>query len=110
MSELTLSTQATISPKLKDYHLARLAIVYVRQSSPQQVVEHRESTARQYALTDRAATGGVFLMHPNLIEHFGATDAFHAWIDEFQPTTVSGWVEDGGVGLLVDAVRPLKIE
>jgi len=58
MSELTLSTQAAISPKLKDYHLARQAIVYVRQSSPQQVVEHRESTARQYALADRAATLG----------------------------------------------------
>jgi len=58
MSELTLSTQPAISPKLKDYHLARQAIVYVRQSSPQQVVEHRESTARQYALADRAATLG----------------------------------------------------
>ena len=58
MSELTLSTQAAISPKLKDYHLARRAIVYVRQSSPQQVIAHRESTARQYALADRAATLG----------------------------------------------------
>jgi len=62
------------------------------------------------ALAERAATGGVFLMHPNLIEHFEATDAFHAWIDEFEPASVGEWVEEGGVGLLVDAVRPLKIE
>ena len=42
------------SPKLKPWHLDRGAVVYVRQSTPQQVVEHRESTARQYALADRA--------------------------------------------------------
>jgi len=62
------------------------------------------------ALAERAATGGVFLMHPNLVEHFDATDEFHAWIDEFRPVSVGEWVEEGGVGLLVDAVRPLKIE
>jgi hypothetical protein len=34
------------SPKLRPWHLDRGAIVYVRQSTPQQVVEHQESTAR----------------------------------------------------------------
>ncbi|MCA9194934.1 MAG: recombinase family protein, partial [Planctomycetales bacterium] len=43
-----------LSPKLKKIHFDRLAIVYVRQSSPHQVREHRESTALQYALVDRA--------------------------------------------------------
>jgi DNA invertase Pin-like site-specific DNA recombinase len=47
-----------VASKLHDYHLRRLAIVYVRQSHPQQVVEHVESTARQYALVDRAVTLG----------------------------------------------------
>ncbi len=42
------------SEKIVDHHLQRRAIVYVRQSTQQQVLEHRESTARQYALTDRA--------------------------------------------------------
>lgn len=46
------------SPKIQDRHLERLAIVYVRQSSPQQVLEHRESRARQYALADYAAALG----------------------------------------------------
>jgi len=35
-----------------------MAIVYVRQSTQQQVLEHRESTARQYALADRAVALG----------------------------------------------------
>jgi DNA invertase Pin-like site-specific DNA recombinase len=42
------------SAKIRDLHLDKLAIVYVRQSSPQQVLENRESTARQYALADFA--------------------------------------------------------
>ena len=33
-------------------------IVYVRQSTPQQVLDHKESTARQYALADRAVALG----------------------------------------------------
>lgn len=46
------------SDKITDGHLQRLAIVYVRQSTQQQVLEHRESTARQYALVDRAVALG----------------------------------------------------
>src|SRR3954451_25125583 len=48
------------SPKVKPIHLDRRAVVYVRQSTPQQVAENTESTARQYALADRAvALGGA---------------------------------------------------
>src|SRR5271166_1744883 len=46
------------SAKIQDRHLARLAIVYVRQSSPQQVLEHRESRERQYGLADQAIALG----------------------------------------------------
>jgi DNA invertase Pin-like site-specific DNA recombinase len=42
------------SAKIREPHLDKLAIVYVRQSSAQQVLENRESTARQYALADYA--------------------------------------------------------
>ena len=48
----------TRSPKLRPWHLDRAAFVYVRQSTPQQVNEHQESTARQYALADRAVALG----------------------------------------------------
>jgi DNA invertase Pin-like site-specific DNA recombinase len=44
--------------KIRARHLDRIAIVYVRQSSPQQVLEHRESRERQYALAQTAVTLG----------------------------------------------------
>ncbi len=47
-------TNPTPSPKIKSWHVDRFAIVYVRQSTPQQGTEHQESTARQYALVGRA--------------------------------------------------------
>lgn len=47
-----------VSPKVQAWHLDREAIVYVRQSTPQQVLDHKESTARQYALVDRATDLG----------------------------------------------------
>ncbi len=40
--------------KIKPSHTARKAVIYVRQSSVSQVEHNRESTARQYALGDRA--------------------------------------------------------
>jgi DNA invertase Pin-like site-specific DNA recombinase len=43
---------------ISDRHLSKLAIVYVRQSSMQQILEHQESRKRQYALADYAATLG----------------------------------------------------
>ena len=39
-------------------HLDRLAVAYVRKSTPFQVLENRESTARQYALKSRAGELG----------------------------------------------------
>jgi DNA invertase Pin-like site-specific DNA recombinase len=44
--------------KITCQHRERLAIVYVRQSTPQQVERHQESTRLQYALVDRAADLG----------------------------------------------------
>jgi DNA invertase Pin-like site-specific DNA recombinase len=46
------------SCKIHLRHLERLAVVYVRQSSPQQVLQHGESRARQYALADYAVALG----------------------------------------------------
>jgi DNA invertase Pin-like site-specific DNA recombinase len=43
---------------ITDWHLGLLAIVYVRQSSPQQVFDHQESRERQYALANYAAALG----------------------------------------------------
>jgi len=46
------------SPELRPWHLDRTAVVYVRQSTPQPVRDHKESTARQYAPVDRAVALG----------------------------------------------------
>ena len=45
-------------PKVTASHLKRSAFLYVRQSTPRQVIEHIESTDRQYALRKRAVALG----------------------------------------------------
>jgi DNA invertase Pin-like site-specific DNA recombinase len=44
--------------KVQPWHTDRLAVVYVRQSSPQQVLDHQESTRLQYGLTCNAQALG----------------------------------------------------
>jgi len=51
-------TSLATSSKVQPHHRERLAVVYVRQSTAQQVLEHRESTALQYRLRDRAIDWG----------------------------------------------------
>jgi DNA invertase Pin-like site-specific DNA recombinase len=48
----------TDTTKIKPTHIQRAAVVYVRQSTISQVEQHRESTARQYALAERASQLG----------------------------------------------------
>src|SRR5580698_4094841 len=45
---------AASGPKIRSRHLDRLAIVYIRQSTPHQVADHRESADLQYQLRRRA--------------------------------------------------------
>lgn len=51
-------TRRVISSKILSAHQEKLAVVYIRQSSPQQVMENRESTARQYAFAEHAQALG----------------------------------------------------
>jgi len=46
------------SEKIRPHHLERKAILYVRQSSPHQVLHNRESSALQYAMRDRLTALG----------------------------------------------------
>jgi len=46
------------SEKVQPWHQQRLAVVYVRQSTPQQVLDHKESTRLQYGLKSRARDMG----------------------------------------------------
>ena len=54
MNRTTAERHAKIQPQ----HLERAAYVYVRQSSPRQVVEHLESRRRQYERVDWAIAAG----------------------------------------------------
>lgn len=47
-----------MNPKITTEHLQRAAVVYVRQSSMGQVLEHTESQRRQYALAETARSMG----------------------------------------------------
>jgi DNA invertase Pin-like site-specific DNA recombinase len=78
-----------MNPKLTPDRLRRRAVVYVRQSSPGQVIHHQESQRRQYGLLDRA-------------REVGFQDVVA--IDDDLGRTASGLVERPGFERLVGAV------
>ena len=45
--------------KITPEHLARQAVVYIRQSTPDQVANNLESKRRQYGLAGARATAGL---------------------------------------------------
>ena len=57
-----MSTTALVRPlaphTIHGSHYDRLAAVYVRQSTPQQMLRHQESTRFQYGLVERALALG----------------------------------------------------
>lgn len=57
-SQLVHDLSAGRGSKISSGHLDRLAVVYVRQSTPQQVLAHGESTRLQYGLVSRAEAYG----------------------------------------------------
>jgi DNA invertase Pin-like site-specific DNA recombinase len=54
MREPVIRPRGEGTPKLHAHHQWRQAMGYGRQSHPHQVIDHVESTARPYALVDRA--------------------------------------------------------
>ena len=55
-------TQHDLNQKILPHHLQRKAVVYIRQSSMQQVKQNQESQRLQYALVDRAKAFGFPLV------------------------------------------------
>ncbi len=78
-----------MNPKITREHLRRAAVVYVRQSSIAQVLEHTESRRRQYALADTATAMGFAVVEV---------------IDEDLGRSGSGLVDRPGFQRLVAAV------
>jgi DNA invertase Pin-like site-specific DNA recombinase len=86
--------------KVNAGHLKRSAYLYVRQSTPRQVLENTESTKRQYALRQRAIALG---WHPDLIvlidSDLGHSAALAADREGFQ--RLVGEVGMGRAGLVI---------
>jgi DNA invertase Pin-like site-specific DNA recombinase len=53
-----VSRSGFAADKIRRQHLERTAMVYIRQSTPQQLERHQESTRMQYALVERARQFG----------------------------------------------------
>jgi DNA invertase Pin-like site-specific DNA recombinase len=71
--------------KVTNAHLERDAYLYIRQSTPRQVLENIESTQRQYALRDRAVAQGWPLERIHVIDcDLGKSAAQAAGRDGFQ--------------------------
>lgn len=74
-----------MSEKILPTHLERRATVYLRQSTLKQVHEHRESTARQYALKQRAVDLGWPSDCVDVIDaDLGQSGSSTAWREGFQ--------------------------
>ncbi len=71
--------------KVTQQHLAHDAYLYIRQSTPRQVLENTESTQRQYALRDRAVALGWPLERVHVIDcDLGKSGSQSAGRDGFQ--------------------------
>lgn len=61
-------------------------------------------------LAERTEDGACHLVHPNVLVHYDATAEFEEWVRDVRPVSVGEGLSEGGVGLVLDCVRPLKIE
>lgn len=94
------------SAKIQSTHRERLAYVYVRQSTPWQVIEHRESTERQYHLQERARDLGWPASLIDVIdEDQGRTGSTAAHRSGFQRLVTEVGLGKVGIVLMLEASR-----
>lgn len=94
------------SELVKATHLERKAVVYVRQSSPSQMVSHQESLRLQYALRQRARELGWHEADIDIIDTdlgFSAASATHR--DGFKDLVARVGLSEVGMILSIDATR-----
>jgi len=94
------------STKIQSTHCDRIAFVYVRQSTPLQVIENRESTERQYHLRERAVELGWAPSRVEVIDEdqgrSGSTAAHRTGFQRLAAEVVLGKV---GIVLMLEASR-----
>lgn len=92
--------------KIQPTHCDRLAYVYVRQSTPWQVLENRESTERQYQLQARAIALGWSQSRVEIIdEDQGRTGSTAAHRTGFQRLVSEVGLGHVGIVLMLEASR-----
>jgi DNA invertase Pin-like site-specific DNA recombinase len=92
--------------KIQTLHYERMAYVYVRQSTPWQVMENRESTERQYHLQERAVQLGWAASHVEVIdEDQGRSGSTAAHRTGFQRLVTEVGLGKVGIVLMLEASR-----
>jgi len=62
-------------------------------------------------LRDDAARGRApFLYHPPVIEYYEGTQYFEEWVSDVGPVSVGDQLRSGGAGIVLDCVRPVRVE
>lgn len=84
--------------KITEQHLNLLAYIYVRQSSPKQVRENRESQVNQYRLAERAQAFGWSQEYIRIIGDLGVSARHHDSRDGFRELVAE--VSLGHVGII----------
>jgi DNA invertase Pin-like site-specific DNA recombinase len=92
--------------KIQRLHYERMAYVYVRQSTPWQVMENRESTERQYHLRERATQLGWPASHVEVIdEDQGRSGSTATHRSGFQRLVTEVGLGKVGIVLMLEASR-----
>jgi peptidoglycan/xylan/chitin deacetylase (PgdA/CDA1 family) len=71
-----------------------------------QTVEETMDEFREEA----ASEDGPFLFHPPVIEYHDGLDAFANWIRDVNPVVISDIENAGETGIILDCVRPVRVE
>src|SRR5919109_1435107 len=101
-----ISACALASEKIQGHHRDRLAVVYVRQSTMQQITRHQESTRLQYGLVERALKLGWSRSQVLVIdEDLGKSGATAEGRSGFQHLVAEVSLEHVGIVLGVEMSR-----
>ena len=93
-----------MNPKISADHLKRRAIVYIRQSSPGQVIHNQESQRRQYGLADHARQLG-FQQVEIIDEDLGRSGSGQVERPGFQHLVADVCTGEVGAVLCIEASR-----
>lgn len=93
-------------PRVAPHHLNRDAYLYIRQSTPRQVIENAESSRRQYALRERAIALGWPAQQVHIIDQdLGMSGAHSVARDGFQELVAAVGLRKVGIVLGLEVSR-----